>query len=75
VSVAVREKDGEIVFLHRVVPGGASKSYGIDVARIAGLPRQVIARARQILGQLERGNRIGGTAQLSLALLDAPPSA
>jgi DNA mismatch repair protein MutS len=72
-SVAVSERDGEIVFLRRVVPGGASKSYGIDVARLAGLPRPVIARARQILAQLERGNRIAGTAQLSLALLDAPP--
>jgi DNA mismatch repair protein MutS len=73
-SVAVSEKNGEIVFLRRVVPGGASKSYGIDVARLAGLPRPVIARARQILGQLERGNRIGGTNQLSLALLDGAPS-
>jgi DNA mismatch repair protein MutS len=74
-SVAVSERNGEIVFLRRVVPGGASKSYGIDVARLAGLPKPVIARARQILGQLERGNRIGGTTQLSLALLDtAPPT-
>jgi DNA mismatch repair protein MutS len=71
-SVAVSEKNGEIVFLRRVVPGGASKSYGIDVARLAGLPRPVVARARQILGQLERGKSIGGTAQLSLSLLDTP---
>jgi DNA mismatch repair protein MutS len=53
--VAVREHAGEIVFLRRVVEGGASRSYGIDVARLAGLPRSVVARARQILGELERG--------------------
>ena len=61
VSVAVREHKGEIVFLRRVVPGGANKSYGIDVARLAGLPRSVIARARQIMAQLE-----GGSAALGL---------
>jgi DNA mismatch repair protein MutS len=66
VSVAVREHKGEIVFLRRVVPGGASKSYGIDVARLAGLPRSVIARARQIMSQLEGGSQLGGSAQLSL---------
>jgi DNA mismatch repair protein MutS len=66
VSVAVREHRGEIVFLRRVVPGGASKSYGIDVARLAGLPRSVIARARQILGQLEGGATLGASPQLSL---------
>ncbi|WP_428262900.1 DNA mismatch repair protein MutS [Haliangium sp.] len=66
VSVAVREHEGEIVFLRQVVEGGASKSYGIDVARLAGLPRSVIARARQILGQLEDGTSWHKTAQLSL---------
>ena len=76
VSVAVREHKGEIVFLRRVVPGGASKSYGIDVARLAGLPRSVIARARQIMGQLESGSQalgLGSSRQLSL-LPSAPPS-
>jgi DNA mismatch repair protein MutS len=66
ISVAVREHKGEIVFLRRVVAGGASKSYGIDVARLAGLPRSVIARARQIMSQLEGGSQLGGSAQLSL---------
>jgi DNA mismatch repair protein MutS len=64
------------VFLRRVVPGGASKSYGIDVARLAGLPRSVIARARQIMGQLESGSQalgLGSSRQLSL-LPSAPPS-
>jgi DNA mismatch repair protein MutS len=68
VSVAVREHRGEIVFLRQVVPGGASRSYGIDVARLAGLPRTVIGRARQILGQLEGGAAIAGSAQLALQI-------
>lgn len=66
VSVAVREHKGEIVFLRRVVPGGANKSYGIDVARLAGLPKHVIARSRQIMSQLEGGASLGSSAQLSL---------
>jgi len=73
VSVAVREHKNEIVFLRRVVPGGANKSYGIDVARLAGLPRSVIARSRVIMGQLEGGSHLGSSAQLSL-LPTAPPS-
>jgi DNA mismatch repair protein MutS len=53
-NVAVRENDGEIVFLHRIVPGGADQSYGIHVARIAGVPAPVLARAREILAFLEK---------------------
>lgn len=76
VSVAVREHKGEIVFLRRVVPGGANQSYGVDVARLAGLPRSVVARARQIMHQLEGGAALGSSAQLSLlpAALPAPTS-
>src|SRR6185295_2321308 len=77
ISVAVREHKGEIVFLRRVVPGGASKSYGIDVARLAGLPRSVIARAREIMDQLEDGpaSHLGSdtSAQLPLLATLAPP--
>src|SRR5207248_2717076 len=72
VSVAVREHKGEIVFLRRVVPGGASRSYGIDVARLAGLPKPVTGRARQIMGQLEGGAQLGSTPQLSLLPAAAP---
>jgi DNA mismatch repair protein MutS len=54
-SVAVREWQGEIVFLHRLVEGGASRSYGIEVARLAGLPHRVVDRARAILAALESG--------------------
>jgi DNA mismatch repair protein MutS len=78
VSVAVREHKGEIVFLRRVVPGGANKSYGIDVARLAGLPRSVIARGRQIMSQLESGSQalgFGSSPQLSLLAPAIPPPA
>jgi DNA mismatch repair protein MutS len=74
VSVAVREHKGEIVFLRRVVAGGANRSYGIDVARLAGLPTGVIARARQIMGQLEGGGQLGSSAQLSLLAVASPAS-
>jgi DNA mismatch repair protein MutS len=52
-NVAVKEWDDNIVFLHRIVPGGADKSYGIHVARLAGIPRDVNERAKDILAQLE----------------------
>ncbi|MGH7367994.1 MAG: DNA mismatch repair protein MutS, partial [Candidatus Rokuibacteriota bacterium] len=51
---AVREWNDEIIFLHKVRPGGTDRSYGIQVARLAGLPPAVIARAKAILGELER---------------------
>ncbi|MGC8640605.1 MAG: DNA mismatch repair protein MutS [Isosphaeraceae bacterium] len=53
-NVAVRENQGEIVFLHRIVPGGADQSYGIHVARLAGVPAPVLDRAREILAFLEK---------------------
>ena len=52
--VAVKEWNDEIIFLHKVRPGGTDRSYGIQVARLAGLPPAVIARAKAILGELER---------------------
>ena len=73
-SVAVREHRGEIVFLRQVVAGGASKSYGIDVARLAGLPRSVIARSRQILTKLEGGRELGSSNQLGLFAGATPPA-
>jgi DNA mismatch repair protein MutS len=54
-SVAVREWQGEVVFLRRVVPGPSSQSYGIQVARLAGVPDSIVARAREILRNLEGG--------------------
>lgn len=52
-NVAVSEADNNVVFLHKIVPGGADRSYGIHVAQIAGLPKPVIQRAHEILRQLE----------------------
>ncbi|MCF8042456.1 MAG: DNA mismatch repair protein MutS [Desulfarculaceae bacterium] len=56
-NVAVKEYQGSIVFLRRLAPGGVSRSYGLAVARLAGLPEPVLERARQILERLEQGSR------------------
>ena len=53
-NVAVTEEGGNIVFLRKIVPGGADKSYGVHVAQLAGIPRPVIHRAEEILAELER---------------------
>jgi DNA mismatch repair protein MutS len=52
-NVAVSEADGKVVFLHKIVPGGADRSYGIHVAQLAGMPRPVVQRAGEILRKLE----------------------
>ena len=52
-NVAVSEADGKAVFLHKIIPGGSDRSYGIHVAQLAGMPRPVIQRANEILRQLE----------------------
>jgi DNA mismatch repair protein MutS len=54
-TLAVKEWNDDIVFLRRVVPGAADKSYGLQVARLAGLPRSVVARAAEVLANLEAG--------------------
>jgi DNA mismatch repair protein MutS len=51
-NVAVREWEDQVVFLHRIVEGGTDRSYGIHVARLAGIPPEVLARARQLLSEL-----------------------
>lgn len=53
-NVSVKEWEDNVVFLHRIVPGGADRSYGIHVARLAGVPREVNERAKEILSQLEQ---------------------
>ena len=53
-NVAVREWNEQIIFLRKIVPGGADKSYGIHVARLAGLPKEILDRAKDILAHLER---------------------
>jgi len=67
----VREEGERVIFLHQVVAGGADRSYGIHVAELAGLPRQVVVRARQVLTELEGQRpleRPEASAQLSLPL-------
>jgi DNA mismatch repair protein MutS len=55
-NVAVREWNEQIIFLRKIVPGGADKSYGIQVARLAGLPQEILHRAKDILSHLEAPN-------------------
>ena len=52
----MREWNEQIIFLRKIVPGGADKSYGIQVARLAGLPREILDRAKDILSHLESPN-------------------
>ncbi len=81
-NVAVRESDDEVVFLRRLEPGGCDRSYGVHVARIAGLPAAVIERAAEILWELEGGRHDGGTrlshlparAREQLSLFERAPS-
>jgi DNA mismatch repair protein MutS len=55
-NVAVREWSEQIIFLRKIIPGGADKSYGIQVARLAGLPKEILERAKEILAHLENSN-------------------
>jgi DNA mismatch repair protein MutS len=57
-QVMVKELPDQIVFLHKVQPGGADKSYGIEAGRLAGLPPSVIQRARQVMTQIEKHSKI-----------------
>jgi len=59
-NVAVREWNEQIIFLRKIVPGGADKSYGIQVARLAGLPKEILDRAKEILSRLENPNGMTG---------------
>ena len=78
-NVAVKEWNDQIIFLRKVVPGAADKSYGIQVAKLAGIPSSVIDRAREILGTLERKERDvveetrarGGLPSRQLSLFDS----
>jgi len=74
-NVAVKEWQDQIIFLRRIVKGGASHSYGIQVARLAGLPAAVIERAREVLHNLEAGEFETGAPRLakSRAAVAKPP--
>ena len=72
-TMAVREKGKEVIFLRQVVPGRADKSYGINVARLAGVPREVLYRAEAILAELELASSAAAEQQLSLLPLVSEP--
>jgi DNA mismatch repair protein MutS len=80
-TVTVKEWEGEVIFLHEVKQGAADRSYGVQVAQLAGLPKSVVERARVILDALEKGEREGGAKQKALiddlplfsAVQSAPP--
>ena len=65
-TVAVKEWEGDVIFLHEVRKGAADRSYGVQVARLAGLPASVIERAKVVLEALESGEREGGSRQKTL---------
>ncbi|SPJ27027.1 DNA mismatch repair protein MutS [Falsiruegeria mediterranea M17] len=69
-TVAVKEWEGEVIFLHEVRKGAADRSYGVQVAQLAGLPPSVVERARVVLEQLEQNEREGGKQK---ALIDDLP--
>ena len=77
-TVTVKEWEGDVIFLHEVREGAADRSYGVQVARLAGLPAAVVERARVILDALEKGDRQGGSPKNAmfddLPLFSATPT-
>jgi DNA mismatch repair protein MutS len=71
-NVAVAEEKGSVVFLRRVIPGGADRSYGIHVAQLAGLPKPVVHRAEEILEELEEEARAPGSARRTIEVRQLP---
>ena len=70
-NIAIREYNNDILFLHKLVPGPSDRSYGVEVARLAGVPVPVVQRARTILAGLERG-REGSRKAVSVASMSLP---
>jgi DNA mismatch repair protein MutS len=71
-NVAVAEEKDRVVFLRRIVPGGADRSYGIHVAQLAGLPRPIIHRAEEILAELEQEARAPGSTPKTIQVRQLP---
>jgi len=71
-NVAVAEEKNKVVFLRRIVPGGADRSYGIHVAQLAGLPKPVIHRAEEILSELEQETRTPGSTRRTIEVQQLP---
>ena len=72
-NVAVTEEEGKVIFLRKVVPGGADRSYGIHVGQLAGLPASVVHRAQEILARLEEGQSRGKGRKVARPKKEAPP--
>jgi DNA mismatch repair protein MutS len=72
-NVAVTEEEGKVIFLRKVVPGGADKSYGIHVAQLAGLPASVVHRAEEVLAGLENGQSQAKQRKVVRPRKEAPP--
>lgn len=64
-TMRIKEWQGDVVFLHEVAPGAADRSYGIQVAKLAGLPQPVVSRAERVLAELEQGEQSGTAARLA----------
>ena len=77
-NVAVTERGDDVVFLHKVIPGGADRSYGVHVAQLAGMPRPVVERAKALLEDLERNGTSAPPAQNSkpqqMSLFESKPN-
>ena len=73
-NVAVTEERAQVVFLRKIVPGGADKSYGIHVAQLAGIPRQVVHRAEEMLEELERKGDAKVAAAQAMSEMAMPPA-
>jgi len=71
-NVAVTEEGGKVVFLRKVVPGGADKSYGVHVAQLAGLPKAVVRRAQEVLAGLESDHTKRGESKPSRIKKELP---
>jgi len=69
----VQELETEVVFLHKIVPGNADRSYGIHVARMAGVPEPVLARAEEVLASLEKGHQLKAPTAAPIAEPESPP--
>jgi DNA mismatch repair protein MutS len=72
-NVAVREEGGEVTFLYKIVPGGVDRSYGIHVAQLAGLPKSVVHRAREVLEELEGDRKTASLKPLKKRPHEPPP--
>lgn len=71
-QVAVQEKEGRILFLHHIIPGKSDESYGIEVARLAGLPGEIIKRAGEILENLKKEEKVPQTRKIEEPTLERP---